>query len=176
MTLGDSLEVVPKVSTWPASLASRDTLLKLLHNAGISSNTTAQMLARFNRDVAAYHPDMLLVQGGSNDVDRGVPQATIISHLKSIVDAAQARGMYVFLITIPPEGSPTFAKAIVSLNAAIIGLARSERAWSIDIHKVLSTSRGVFQAKYTADGIHFSVLGARTVAATIDDGLRDLGF
>jgi lysophospholipase L1-like esterase len=176
VTLGDSLEVVPKVSTWPASLASRDTLLKLLHNAGISSNTTAQMLARFNRDVAAYHPDMLLVQGGSNDVDRGVPQATIISHLKSIVDAAQARGMYVFLITIPPEGSPTFAKAIVSLNAAIIGLARSERAWSIDIHKVLSTSRGVFQAKYTADGIHFSVLGARTVAATIDDGLRDLGF
>ena len=176
MTLGDSLEVVPQVSTWPSNLAARNKQLTLLHNAGISGNTTAQMLARFNRDVAAYHPEMLLLQGGSNDVDRGVPQATIISHLKSIVHAAQARGIYVILITIPPEGSSTYARTINSVNSAIVGLARSERAWSIDIHKVLSTARGTFQAKYTADGIHFSVLGARTVAATIDDGLRDQGF
>src|SRR4051812_9442138 len=38
-----------------------------VNNAGVPGNTMAQMLARFQKDVAAYSPEKVVIAGGTND-------------------------------------------------------------------------------------------------------------
>jgi lysophospholipase L1-like esterase len=68
------------------------------------------------------------------------------------------------------------AANIDSLNAAIIHLANSYKIVYIDIHAALSTTTGVYVSKYTSDGLHFSDLGAQTVATTIYGRIHRLGY
>ena len=174
VTLGDSLTAWPVGSPWPTRVDSLDGRLHLAHNAGVPGDTTAQMLARFTRDVADYAPQVLFVLGGTNDMAKGVPQATTIANLKAIIVAAKAAKMHVFLITAPPIKYSSWARKINSLNAAILHLANSYRIVLIDIHTPLANSAGNYQPKFTVDGVHFTDLGAQTVANVIYYRIRHI--
>jgi lysophospholipase L1-like esterase len=63
---------------------------------------------------------------------------------------------------------------INSLNAAIINLANSQRVVYVDIHAPLTNGSGTYFPKYTSDGLHFTDLGAQTVANTIRARIRGL--
>ena len=176
VSLGDSLTAWPTASPWPDRLSIKDARLTLVHNAGVPGDTTAQMLARFKRDVVAHNPQVLFVLGGTNDMGKSISQATSIANLRAIIVAAQAKKMRVFLITVPPQSSPSAAPVINSFNAALLRLANSYRVVLIDIHAPLSTSTGVYQTKFTSDGLHFNSLGAQTVANAIYSRIHRLGY
>jgi lysophospholipase L1-like esterase len=176
VTLGDSLTAWPTSGPWPQLLDAKDGRLVLAHNAGVPGNTTAQMLARFNRDVANYHPSVLFILGGTNDLGNGVSQATIIANLRSIIVAARAKKMHIFILNVPPENSAPEVPRIDSLNAAIVHLANGYAIVVIDIHSVLSDSKGQYQSKYTSDGLHFNALGSQTVANTVYSRIHRLGY
>jgi lysophospholipase L1-like esterase len=174
VTLGDSLTVWPTTGPWPSRLDAEDSTLVLAHNAGVAGNTTAQMLARFSKDVTHYKPQVLFVLGGTNDLGHGVPQATIIANLRSIILTARAQKIRVFMMTVPPQTKPS--SAITSLNRAIIHLANSYQIVVVDIYTVLATTSGAYQSKYTSDGLHFNDLGAQTVANAVYSRVRRLGY
>jgi lysophospholipase L1-like esterase len=176
VALGDSLTAWPSGSPWPTRLDAKDARLQLVHNAGVPGDTTAQMLARFNKDVADYSPQVLFILGGTNDMSKGVPQATTIANLQAIIVAAKAKKMHIFLVTCPPIKYSNWARKIISLNAAILHLANSYRIVLIDIHTPLANSSGNYQAKYTVDGVHFTDLGAQTVANVMYSRIHRLGY
>ena len=62
------------------------------YNAGVFGNTTAQMLQRFQVDVAAHHPKLVIVLGGTNDILQHIPAAATITHLRALIRASQAAG------------------------------------------------------------------------------------
>jgi lysophospholipase L1-like esterase len=176
VALGDSLTAWPTGNPWPSRLDGQDARLVLAHNAGVAGDTTAQMLARFTRDVAKYEPQVLFILGGTNDLGHDIAQATIIANLRAIIVAARAKKMRIFMLTIPPQNKTSSSPAITSLNVAITHLANGYKIVVINIQAILSTSTGVYQAKYTSDGLHLSSLGAQTVANYVYSRIHRLGY
>ncbi len=175
VALGDSLTAWP-ADPWPSRLDALDPQLRLIRNAGIPGNVTAQMRARLSSDVLAYKPDVLFVMGGTNDIAYGYSQATTIANLRAIVTTAQAHGIHVFLLTIPPDSYPNMVSRISSLNGAIVALGNALKVRVTNITRPLSSSAGTYLAKYTSDGLHFSNLGAQVVASTIYARIKPVGY
>jgi lysophospholipase L1-like esterase len=79
-------------------------------NAGISGNTTSDVLARIDRDVLAHGPTLVTVMFGLNDMTR-VPLEEYRRNLGEIVAKCRAAGAEVLLCTpnnvITTEGRPT---------------------------------------------------------------------
>jgi len=178
VALGDSLTsgYGDPGPSWPSRLDSQDPYLRLLHNAGVPGDLTADMRNRLNSDVLAYKPDVLFVMGGTNDIGRYVSPATTIANLRAIIVAAKAKGITVVMMTIPPDSYPSWAGQINSLNSQIVHLANSYVLAVVDVHAALSTSDGVYVGKYTVDGVHFSALGAQTVANTVQARVKRYGW
>jgi lysophospholipase L1-like esterase len=179
VAIGDSLTALPAGSSWPSCLDAMDPKAKLVHNAGVPGDLTSQMADRFDRDVIAYHPDLVLIMGGTNDIasDHNVPQAVTIHNLRSMIRSAKANKIKPFLMLIPPEGFANKVARVRSLNAALIHLANSEAIYYVDDFTPLATSDGVYKSAYTiGDGLHLNEAGANVVARAAWLRIRRLGY
>jgi acyl-CoA thioesterase I len=67
-------------------------------NAGISGNTTAQGLARIDKDVLEKQPHLVVVMYGMNDVAR-LPLAEFAANMQTIVEKSRGAGAAVVLCT-----------------------------------------------------------------------------
>jgi lysophospholipase L1-like esterase len=169
VALGDSLTYGygDPGPSWPTRLDAKDAQLSLANNAGVSGDTTAMMRARLNSDVFAYKPDMLFVMGGTNDIGHEINISTTIGNLKAIIVAARAKGIRVILLTIPPTSYPRMTNSIDMLNAQIMYVGNIYGLVVADVHTPLSAAGGLYDSRYTSDGLHFSTLGTQVVANTI---------
>ncbi len=77
-------------------LAERGIAVRLL-NAGISGNTTAEMLARLDRDVPAG-TEVVLFQPGSNDERLGIPASERQGNIAVITARLITRGIRVIRV------------------------------------------------------------------------------
>jgi len=176
VALGDSLTAWPTGYPWPSSLDAKDPWLRLVHNAGVPGDTTAQMRARVNSDAWAYKPNYLFILGGTNDVGHGISQATTITNLRYIIANTKAHHIVPVILLVPPNSYSSMNSTIDALNTQIVYLANSYRVLAIDIHTPLSNSSGAIEAKYTSDGLHLSSAGVAVVATTIYNRIHRLGF
>lgn len=78
--------------------------LRLVNNAGISGQTSAQILARFATDVAAYSPGYVVILAGRNDGPIG--SAATRANLAKMYDLAASIGAVVIACTLPPYNLP----------------------------------------------------------------------
>jgi lysophospholipase L1-like esterase len=105
VAFGDSLTAgyqVADADSYPAQLAQlvgREVL-----NRGVSGDSTADGLARLDRDVLSENPRVVLLSLGANDMLRRQPIEQTFANLRRIVDRIQARGALVVLIGV--EGYP----------------------------------------------------------------------
>jgi len=72
-------------------------------NAGVSGDTTAGGLARYDWSVASAEPDLLIVALGANDFLGGTPAATARANLGAILQRAKADGLEVVLAGVSAE-------------------------------------------------------------------------
>ncbi|HEX8942422.1 MAG TPA: GDSL-type esterase/lipase family protein, partial [Gemmatimonadaceae bacterium] len=171
--LGDSIEIRGGTDTqweqnaWVSHFLIRSNAqVHMLHNAGVAGNTSAQMLARFSTDVAAYKPDKVFVKAGTNDVGNAVPFATSIANIQAIVQAIRDIPAVPILCTIPPR-SDGYHQAIETLNAGIRLYARTQGITLVDFHAVLvDPANGNYLAAYNGDNVHPTAIGARVMADT----------
>lgn len=73
-------------------------------NAGVSGDTTANALARFDWSVASAEPDLLVVALGANDFLMGIPADTARGNLAAILDRAAAEEVPVVLVGLAARG------------------------------------------------------------------------
>ena len=100
--LGDSLTYgygVPRQETWPA-LAEKKSGHTII-NLGISGDTTAGMLARFNTEVLPQSPDAIVFMGGCNDIMTSGTAQAAKSNMAAIAHQSAARNIKPLLGTIP---------------------------------------------------------------------------
>jgi len=130
-------------------------------NRGITRQTTAQMLVRFRQDVIELHPEMVIIEGGSNDI-AGVmgpaSQATISDHIQSMVELARAHKIRVVLASVLPvcdcfqnltaRRSPV---RILGLNVWLKNYAKESGATYLDFYSALASGRNMKQ-EFTVDG------------------------
>jgi acyl-CoA thioesterase-1 len=133
-------------------------------NAGRRGDTTADALARLERDVLSRDPRVVIVLLGGNDFLRRVPRDRTFAQLSLIVERIRARGAAVIL-------------AAVRLGLVVDGYGDgydeiARRTTSVLVPDVLDGILG--RADMTVDQIHPNDRGHALVADRLEPALRAL--
>ncbi len=159
----DSRRGGDETSQWEHWAARADSGLEF-RNHGIHGQRTDEIRARLDEAVAGA--DVLVVQGGINDIAQGRPVEEAAANLRSLVRRGKALGLQVALADVLPwnNGWPDAEPKIRRLNALIAEIAREEDVTLLPFHDTLEDPArpGRMRADWThADGDHPSVAGYR---------------
>jgi lysophospholipase L1-like esterase len=151
--------------------------------AGISGNTSKDMLERLQQDVLSKKPDLMTLSCGVNDVWHGVNGIDLRSYknnITAIIDQATTNGIRVLILTATPIGEDENInnKRLVGYNEFLRQLSRKRGLLIADLNddfqrqlkkfNVASSSRIL-----TVDGVHMNSEGNIIMAKGC---LRALGF
>ena len=116
-------------------------------------------------DECARGADVLIVQGGINDIAQGRSVDTAAENLRTMVRGGKELGLDVALADVLPwnNGWPDAEAAIRRLNALVAEVARDEQLPLLPFHDTLEDPDrpGRMRAEWTSDGDHPSVEGYR---------------
>ncbi len=150
--------------------------LDVLKYAGVSGNTTAQMLARINADVIAERPQWVIVLGGINDINGLATADTITANLGAIYARCRAAGARVIACTIPPFGGLNTAPKKAVWDAVNAYITASADAQTIFVSDFASAYPGADQytpaANATYDTTHPTGYGAQLLGAVLAQTLQ----
>jgi lysophospholipase L1-like esterase len=159
--------------------------------AGISGNTSADMLARLEKDVLAHKPDWVILAAGVNDIWHGDPTVKIgvfqpkpgmgvgledyRKNVTTIADKCAASGAKLVLTTITPiTEDPKFKLNLKAqtYNAFLYQLAKERNLRIAPLHEDMFSeiAKGT---RLTSDGVHPIEVGHRLMARGI---LHTLGM
>jgi lysophospholipase L1-like esterase len=136
----------------------------VFRNCGIYGQRTDELAARL--DECASGADILVVQGGINDIAQGRALADAAQNLRSMVRRGKELGLRVAIADVLPwnNGWPDAETSIRVLNALIAEIARDEDVVLLPFHATLEDPDrpGRMREEWThADGDHPSVDGYR---------------
>lgn len=143
-------------------------------NRGISSQTTGQMLLRFDSDVLSLKPSVVHIWGGINDIaGNNGPEtiAEIEGNIAAMATLARAAGIRVVIGAITPAKAfpwkPGIApsSAITALNAWLAEYASQTGAQFVDYYRLLAGPGGALPKSLTFDGVHLTLAGYRRIEA-----------
>ncbi len=135
---------------------------------GISGQTTAHMLCRFQNDVVALNPKVVVILGGTNDIAQNPGWTTlenVVSQIKSMCDIAKANKITPIICSVLPCDRFSWRKdlkpapEVVKLNKMLKELADSEKIMFVDYYASLDNGEGGLPAEYSKDGCHPLVSG-----------------
>lgn len=180
--LGDS-----RAGMWPAP----GTDAFDFHNLGLGSQTTEQIASRYDEQIPALQPDILIVQAGINDL-KTIPlypelKERIIQRCKDnlaeIVGKANNAGTTVILTTIFPLGeiplerrfvwSEEVALAMEEVNQFLYTL-EGPNVILFDAAPILTGENGLLQKPYSLDFLHLNATGYETLNAQLGPLLETL--
>jgi len=168
VVVGDS-----RAGSWPKppTLSSVEFI-----NRGISGQTTAQVLGRFQHHVADLEPDIVLIQAGINDL-KAIPlfpdrKKSIINNckqnLQELVRSSLDAGAVVVVTTIIPPGNPPIQRlpfwstevdrALQECNRSVLNLMR-KNVIVLDSSAALSDASGRVLQRYQKDFLHLNPAG-----------------
>ncbi|HXL22227.1 MAG TPA: GDSL-type esterase/lipase family protein [Candidatus Dormibacteraeota bacterium] len=150
-----------------------------LVNRGAAADTTSKMASRFESDVVALRPKIVVILGGVNDIRRDISVEVTEANLEFMVRLAKDHEIEVILSSLLPlsEGqapgtaSPKSAQ-VQRLNTWLEAYARSEGCIYADYYSALANERGGFNAQLTDDGIHPNAAGYRVMDSVVQQVLR----
>jgi lysophospholipase L1-like esterase len=127
-------------------------------NRGIAGQTSAQMLVRFQQDVVALKPRVVVIQAGMDDLLVATEGVTA-DNFMSMMDIARANGIRVVLASVTPvcdcytkqTGLRPQGK-IVGLNGWMREFAARTGAVYLDYYSALAEGRN-FKKELTGDGL-----------------------
>ena len=149
-------------------------------NRGIERQTTPQMLVRFQQDVVALHPKVVIIQGGSNDLaglTGPATEVTIGENLTSMTQIAKANGIRAVLASVTPvcdcytnQTARRPQGKIIGLNGSIKRYAAASGAVYLDYYSALANGRD-FKKELTSDGLHPNEAGYRVMAPLAEEAI-----
>jgi len=145
---------------------ARDPRLRC-RNLGVGGERTDQIKARIA--VAVAGADVLVVQGGINDIVQGRRLDLAANDLRAMVKEGKAAGLLVVIAEVLPwnNGWPDADPKIRALNEAIGGIGDEEDIRVLPFYGTLEDPErpGRMRPEWTADGNHPSVAGHQRLAA-----------
>jgi len=166
VAFGDSLTAgkgVGKASAYPAVLAQL-TGMKVI-NAGISGETTAEGLQRFDSVMEAENPSLVILFEGGNDILRNHDLAETKDNLNSMIEMAKQRDIQVALVGLP-------RKQLLSNTAEFYNELAEAHELPIDAKIVASLLR---KPAMKSDSVHFNAQGYKALAESIHEMLTEAG-
>lgn len=159
-------------SSWEHWVALAEPRLEL-RNCGVYGERTDEIARRL--DGCSVGADVLVAQGGINDVAQGRPVEDAAAQMRGMVRRGRELGLRVLLCDVLPwnAGYPRFDTAIRRLNALLAAVAEEEGVARVPFHDTLEdpSRSGRMREDWVADGDHPSVAGYRRLAAVVLDRL-----
>ena len=165
----EPVSVQPKIVFMGDSIVARWQLPASIENAGIGGNTTVAMLARFDVDVLAKKPELVILEGGVNDLDREWPPADIANNMAALVIQAQASGARVVMLACLPTKYPHIKAA--ELNVELKLVAAAYGVTFVDTYAPFMTP--VFRDDLLVDGVHPNEAGYTVLWALLADHVHE---
>jgi lysophospholipase L1-like esterase len=138
-------------------------------NCGVYGERTDEIARRL--EVCAPGADLLIVQGGINDIAQRRPVEPAAENLRAMVRRGRELGLDVVLVDVLPwnNGFPDAEAPIRRLNELIAEVARAEGLEVLPFHDTLEDERrpGRMREEWTPDGDHPSVEGYRLLGAVV---------
>lgn len=139
-------------------------------NRGINGERTDEIASRFDRDVVAAHPRLVIILGGVNDIYQGLPAERVTHELRGMYDRAARAGIPVIALSILPYNSatPRQNSAMHAVNAWIAAEAARDRHLAVvDTRAAVAASDNPDHLAGSPDGLHPDVAGYRRMAEAI---------
>lgn len=168
--LGDSITAGYGLAAGDALPVQLHSALKKLEfdveveNAGVSGDTTAGGLSRFDWTIQG-EPDLIVIALGANDGLRGIDPADTRRNLAAIIERAQSRNARVLLagMLAPPNMGAEYGE---QFNAIYPELSTEQ---DVMLYPFLLDGVAADPALNQSDGIHPNADGARIIAAKLAD-------
>lgn len=133
-------------------------------NRGISGQVTPQLLLRFQQDVIALQPRVVVILAGTNDIGGSLgPIDTAATHnnLISMVELARFHKIRVVLASltpvcdaIQPQTTKRPPEKLRELNAWMRQYAEANGAVYLDYWPAMADEQGMLRKELTWDGLH----------------------
>jgi lysophospholipase L1-like esterase len=150
---------------------------------GISGQTSAQMLLRFQQDVIALHPTAVHILAGTNDVAANwgsMPLEATELDIASMAELARANGIRVMIGSVLPvrdfpwrpglEPGPK----IVALNDWLRDYCRRHGHVYIDYYSLVTDGALGMRPNLASDGVHPTPAGYAVMKGAADAAIRHL--
>ena len=139
-------------------------------NCGVPGERTDRIILRL-RD-CAKGADVLVVQGGVNDILQGRQAEAAARNLRAMVRRGKRLGLRVALAEALPynDGYPATVGAIRELNRQIVAIGREQGVPVFPWYRRMEDPRapGRMKGEWTADGAHPTVAGYRRLAEVVE--------
>jgi lysophospholipase L1-like esterase len=142
-------------------------------NRGISGQTTPQMLIRFEPDVVALHPAVVVILAGTNDIAGNTGPSTpemIEDNFRAMTAIARQNGIKVVLASITPAArypwSPTIQPVAIirEVNQWLHEFCIAQHLVYLDYYSALADESGAMKPGLSSDGVHPTVAGYAVMA------------
>lgn len=151
---------------------------------GISGQTTSQMLLRFQNDVVALKPKIVVINAGTNDIaqNTGVydPDFTF-NNIKAMADIAQNNGIKVIIASVLPAASFPWRKEIAdvskkvdALNSRLKQYSQSKKIVFVDYNTAMRDEKGGMREGLSKDGIHPDPAGYNIMEPMIKNAINKI--
>lgn len=176
IAFGDSLTVGYQYPDPPAPYASflaallpADTAMAV---AGVSGETTSDMLRRFDREILKNRPDRVIILGGTNDLGWGLPADAILKNLILMYRQALAAKIAPVACAVPSIlGADEFIPPRLALNRKIEQEAEALQIPFVDFFRATSGPAGRLLEEYSSDGLHLNTRGYEKMAQAVYETL-----
>lgn len=193
--LGDSITKgvhLPEGQTYPAVLGRLLAGAEVI-NAGIGGNTSAQGLARLDRDVLSHRPQGVILLFGTNDSvltapgKYRVPVEQFQQNLRTMAQRCRRQDAAVVLCTLPAiDPEPYFSRhpkpyydaeggleeIVGRYRAAALQLAREMDIPVVDLYDLFSNDKSLLRPP--PDGVHPTASGCRLIAEQVAARLKPM--
>ena len=138
-------------------------------NRGVGGDGVANLIARFQKDVADEKPDVIVLQIGINDVWwRETPEDDFRECYLSLVSSLKETGARVVLIqpfSLPVDDMGRLRPRLNTFNKIIGEIAKAQKLPLIPMDEVFTgASIDIPPTQFTVDGIHPTHRGHRYIA------------
>ncbi len=143
-------------------------------NRGVSGERSDEILSRFDKDVLAHRPQLVIVLAGVNDLYQGHAADSVIENLKQIYGKAQKAGLQVIPCTIMPYAGmgPRIAERMREVNDWIRSYSTEENFCLCDLHTIMRDPNNPLELAHTDDGVHPDIEGYRLMADALTRALE----
>lgn len=143
-------------------------------NLGRSGDTSETMVERFERDVLPFHPQYLIILGGTNSLRGGEPAENVIANLKALKEKCLVNNIRPVFLTLPPINPDNIKKVFDESTAP--GWQKQMRLVNdfirtqvhIDVAREMEYPNGILPTKLAVDGLHLDIEGKKIIAAAVN--------
>ncbi len=128
-------------------------------NLAQSGDTSRMMLERFDRDVLPFHPEYLLIMGGTNSLRGGEDPSSVIYDLQEIGNKCRANGIVPIYLTLAPINPENIRRCfdedtVADWQARFAAVNQWIRTQDHIDTAAPFAGMGLMPTEYAVDGVH----------------------